>query len=99
MAGVDPRRRPIAATMAYAGGFFAVTSCYLMRSPAFQPIAPGLGDTVVAVLVTGRAALVGAFVARWFAERLDAFRPEARTATAWPQQEAAPEPQASRTPA
>jgi apolipoprotein N-acyltransferase len=98
---VDQRRRPIAATVAYAIGLFALNAWNLGRSPAFEPMAPGIALTIVALAITTAAALAGGVAARWFADRLMRLRPEAWTEagpTAMPAT-AAPGPTASRTPA
>ena len=41
MAIVDPRRRPLAATMSFAVVLFALSGWYLTIRPAFQPMIPG----------------------------------------------------------
>lgn len=43
---VDARRRPVWATLAYAGTLFAVSGWLMARLPAFQPLVPGPADGV-----------------------------------------------------
>ena len=68
MALVDARRRPIAATLAYAATLFALLAWRLPSRPSLAAMAPGLPETVVALVLTLLAALVGA----WVAARLSA---------------------------
>ncbi len=68
---VDPRRRPIAATVAYALVLFVVMSVRLASLPAFEPRMPGAGDTLAALAVTLIAGLAGGFVADRLAGSLD----------------------------
>lgn len=70
LVAVDPRRRPVAATLVYAVGLFAISGFTLGRTPAFQPMVPALGPTAVALLLTVGTALVGGIAARWLAESL-----------------------------
>src|SRR5438094_7884541 len=72
---VDPRRRPVLATVLYAGGLFALWGLTIGRTPAFQPMMPGLGPTVGALLITIAMALIGGTAARWLAESLARFEP------------------------
>jgi len=60
---VDPRRRPIAATVAYALTVFAVMGVRLAWLPAFRPLVPGAAETLAALVVTLVAALAGGFLA------------------------------------
>src|SRR5437667_331037 len=71
----DPRRRPVLASVIYAGGLFALWGLTIGRTPAFQPMMPGLGPTVGALLITIAMALIGGTAARWFAESLARFEP------------------------
>jgi hypothetical protein len=68
MAAADACRRPLAATLAYAAAAFAVSGLLLARSPAFQPMVPGLGATLVALAVTLATAGVGGLAARRLAD-------------------------------
>ncbi len=72
MAAVDARRRPIAATVAYAAAGFAVNGAMLARSPAFRPMAPGAAETLVALALTLAAAVIGSLAARRLADALSA---------------------------
>jgi hypothetical protein len=66
---VDPRRRPIVATVAYAVGLFAFLGVVIGRLPAFEPMVPGPWPTAVALILTIGAAFVGGGAARWLADR------------------------------
>ena len=70
MAVLDARRRPVAATVAYAVLFFAIGGWRIGRLPALAPMAPALGAVVLALAFTIVTALVGGFVARRLADRL-----------------------------
>src|SRR5215831_19641620 len=72
LVAVDPRRRPLTATVAYAIGLFAFWAFALGRTPAFEPMMPGVGLTVVALAITIGAALLGGTAARWLAGALEA---------------------------
>lgn len=67
----DPRRRPIAATVAYALTVFAVMGVRLAWLPAFRPLVPGAAETLAALVVTLVAALAGGFLAGRLAALLD----------------------------
>jgi len=71
LVAVDPRRRPLAATVAYAIGLFAFWALAIGRTPAFEPMMPGVGPTVVALTITIGAALIGGTAARWLAGTLE----------------------------
>jgi hypothetical protein len=77
MAVVDPRRRPVAATLAYAATLFAVSGWLLAHRPALQPMVPGAAETAVALLLTLGTALMGGWAARWLSESLVPSRQEA----------------------
>jgi hypothetical protein len=64
MVAVDPRRRPVIATVAYAVALLATMTFILGRLPAYAPMMPGGGVTAVALVVTIVAALVAARCAR-----------------------------------
>ena len=70
LVAVDPRRRPLPATLVYAVGLFAFWGLTIGRTPAFQPMMPGPSETVVALLITIGAALVGGAAARRLADTL-----------------------------
>jgi hypothetical protein len=69
---VDPRRRPLAATLVYALGLFALWAFTIGRTPAFEPMMPGVGPTVLALAITIVMALIGGVAARWLSENLAA---------------------------
>src|SRR2546425_523832 len=56
---VDPRRRPVAATVAYALVLFALMAARLAFLPAFRPLLPGTGATLVALRVAPGAGGAG----------------------------------------
>ncbi len=68
MTAADARRRPLLATAASAVAAFAVSGVLLARSPAFQPMVPGAGATLVALAVTLAAAVIGGLAARRLAD-------------------------------
>src|SRR3989441_6213668 len=68
MIAVDPRRRPVRATVAYALVLFAVMAARLGSLPAYRPLVPGAGETLVALGI----ALVTGVVGGWMAGRLAA---------------------------
>lgn len=70
MALVDARRRPIAATLAYAAALFALLAWRLPSRPSLAAMAPTLPETLVALLLTLAAALVAAYAARWLSDAL-----------------------------
>ena len=70
LVAVDPRRRPMSATLVYAAGLFALWAFTIGRTPAFQPMMPGPVPTVVALVITIAIAVVGGLAARWLAETL-----------------------------
>ncbi|MGH7344728.1 MAG: hypothetical protein ACREK4_07435 [Candidatus Rokuibacteriota bacterium] len=71
LVAVDPRRRPLPATLAYAAGLFAFWAFVIGRTPAFEPMTPGLWSTVAALLITMVMALIGGTAARWLADTLE----------------------------
>ena len=70
MALVDARRRPVAATVAYALLFFMMGGWRIGRLPALAPMAPGAGPVTIAFALTVLTALVGGLAARRLADRL-----------------------------
>jgi hypothetical protein len=68
LTAADARRRPLPATAASAVAAFAVSGVLLARSPAFQPMVPGAGATLVALAVTLAAAVIGGLAARRLAD-------------------------------
>jgi hypothetical protein len=75
MAAVDPRRRPAAACVAYGVALVATYGWSTSHSPAFQPLIPSAGETGVALALTAMAAIAGAGLGRWLADRLVAAPP------------------------
>ena len=67
---VDPRRRPLRATVAYALVLFALMAVRLASLPAFRPIVPEGCATLVAIGLTLVAAVVGGWVASRIAAAL-----------------------------
>ena len=63
MVGLDPRRRPIVASVGWAVALFAIYGASLARSPAFRPMAPGAAATAVALGFTVAAAILGGVAA------------------------------------
>lgn len=72
MALVDARRRPIAATLAYAATLFALLAWRLPSRPSLAAMAPGGAETIYALLLTLAAALVAGWAARWLSDALAA---------------------------
>jgi len=68
---VDPRRRPIRATVAYALVLFVLMAVRLASLPAFRPLVPEAGATLVALGLTLVAGVVGGWVAGRIAAALD----------------------------
>jgi hypothetical protein len=61
---IDPRHRPVAATLVYALGVFVMWLTRVGRTPAFQPQMPSWEMTTLALLITLGTALLGAAAAR-----------------------------------
>ena len=70
MALVDARRRPIAATLAYAATLFALLAWRLPSRPSLAAMAPGVPETIVALLLTLAAGLAAGYAARWLSNAL-----------------------------
>jgi hypothetical protein len=68
----DARRRPLAATVAYASALFAVLAWRLPSRPSLAAMAPGMPETAAALLLALAAALVGAWVSRSLSDALTA---------------------------
>ena len=60
LVGLDARTRPRAASLGYAVTLFALVGWRLAVSPAFGPMTPGAGATLIALILTVVAAVVGA---------------------------------------
>jgi hypothetical protein len=67
---LDPRRRPLAATVGYAVALFAMSGWLRAGRPAFQPVVPGTLDTLIALVLTLAAAVMGGVLARGLAARV-----------------------------
>jgi len=65
---IDPRHRPVAATLVYALGVFAMWLTRVGRTPAFQPQMPSWEMTTLALVITLGTALLGAVAARRVAD-------------------------------
>src|SRR4030095_10116668 len=63
---IDPRRRPVPATLAYGGGLLGFMGVVIGRTPAFGPMVPGPWPTAAALVPP----LAGASAPRWLADRL-----------------------------
>ena len=72
MVALDPRRRPILATVGWSVALFAIYGAALARSPAFAPMAPDAAATAVALGLTVAAASVGGLAARRLSDHLAA---------------------------
>jgi hypothetical protein len=64
LVAVDARRRPLAATIGYGVALLATMGWALTRSPAYAPMAPGIGVTALALALTVVAAVISAAAAR-----------------------------------
>ena len=67
---IDPRRRPVPATLAYGVGLLGFMGLVMGRTPAFAPLVPGPWPTAAALVLTLGTAFAGAIAARWLADRL-----------------------------
>ena len=70
MSLVDARRRPEAATTAYALLLFVFGGWRISGLPALAPMTPGLGPTAVAFALTAVTALLGGWAARRLSDAL-----------------------------
>jgi hypothetical protein len=70
---LDPRRRPVPASVCYAAGLFALWGLTIGRTPAFAPMMPGVGITVAAFLLTMAAAFIGGTAAGRLSQSLARF--------------------------
>ena len=82
LALVDPRRRPLAAGVAFGLGLYAVNWVMFGRSPAFAHVHPDPIDALVALVVTAIVAMVSTMAATAFEARLTGSDAEPRIATA-----------------
>jgi hypothetical protein len=90
MAVADPRRRPRAAAVAWAGATFVAVLLLLAARPAFAPLVPPWPVALVALAVTVLAALASARAAGWLAGALAAGPPPVAAATPLPVRAEAP---------
>ena len=72
---LDPRRRPVTSTVAYGLMLLATTGWALAHSPAFAPMAPDAGPTLIALILTILAALAAAAATRWLSTAFAASSP------------------------
>jgi hypothetical protein len=79
LVAVDARRRPWAATLAFAVVDFAIFGWLLTHSQAFGPNAPGAGAILAALGLTVLAALAGAAGGTRLARILNVGAPQLRT--------------------
>jgi len=66
----DLRRRPAAACIAYGVAMLALFGWSIGQTPAFRPMAPSVAETLLAVMITVVAALIGSGGGRWVAQNL-----------------------------
>jgi hypothetical protein len=64
MVAIDPRRRPGVSTVAYGLTLMATMGFILARSPAFAPMLPGAGATLIGLILTIVAAALAGVGAR-----------------------------------
>jgi hypothetical protein len=76
MAAVDARRRPLGASVAYALVIFVVLGWRLGHAPAFAPMAPGAGPTLIGLALLLVAAGAGGLGGRALVRALAAERDE-----------------------
>jgi len=62
---LDVRRRPLLASLGHGVTLFALVAWIEAISPALGPVTPGIGTTLIALVLTGVAALAGAVAGRW----------------------------------
>ncbi len=65
LVALDVRRRPLAASLGHGVMLFALVGWIETISPALGPITPGIAATLIALVLTGIAALAGAVAGRW----------------------------------
>src|SRR5947207_14981664 len=71
MVAVDPRRRPVAASTAYAFVLFGLMVWRLGSLPAYRGLVPAPGETLVALVLTLAAGVAGGFMAGQLAVLLE----------------------------
>jgi hypothetical protein len=70
MAGLDPRRRPIVACVAYGIALLGLYGWSTSHHPAFAPLVPSAAETAVALVLAGLSSVAGGLAARWLANAL-----------------------------
>lgn len=70
MSGVDVRRRPALACVAYGLAILALYGWSTSHSPAFAPLVPSPTETAAAIAITAIAAVIGAAAGRRLADAL-----------------------------
>ena len=76
LVAVDPRRRAVLATVAYALTIFVIMGVRLAGQPAFTPVVPGVGVTLLAALITVLVALASGLAIRRISDALAAATPQ-----------------------
>jgi hypothetical protein len=71
MVALDARRRPVAASVAYAAVLFGLMAWRLGRLPAYRGLVPGAGETLVALVLTLAAGVAGGWAAGRLARLLE----------------------------
>jgi hypothetical protein len=66
----DLGRRPAVACVAYGIAMLGLFGWSIGQTPAFSPLAPPVGETMVAVMITVVAGLLGSLAGRWIADNL-----------------------------
>jgi hypothetical protein len=70
MSALDPRRRPVAATVAYGASLFVLVGWQLAASPAFRPVVPAAVETIAGLGLMMAAAVIGGLAARRLSDAL-----------------------------
>jgi hypothetical protein len=70
MSLVDARRRPVVATVAYGLLLFIVGGWRISNLPALAPMAPNIGQTIVALAITAVTAVAGGLAAKRLSDAL-----------------------------
>jgi hypothetical protein len=81
LALVDPRRRPLAAGLAFGVGLYVVNAVMFLRSPAFAHVHPDALDALSGLVGTVIAALLATLTALAFEARMVGPEPATRVAT------------------
>ncbi len=70
LVALDVRRRPFLASLGHGVILFALVAWIETMSPVLGPLTAGIGATLIALVLTGVAALAGAVAGRWLGEIL-----------------------------